>query len=663
MAESAPPTETTCKIRHIHIECPICLTRFTDPKILDCQHSFCLKCLHDLTDKQDPKTNIIICPVCRENTLIPEKGVSALLNCFFLSSLIDDVINLEGLKEDTNPRSSTCQGCDEGLKAVSWCVDCDMSFCTACLEHHAKRHRHHRINDAVGSSNGRPKDKDKSKSPKCWKHTDQELRFYCENCDVHACPVCVVYDHRASKHKIFEIKDFIRVFREAVAAELMNFDECRKQFQKVDDSVKHSQRRLQLMVDRALRDIAAKEKVEIAKIRNASRLLQKRVTQIGQERGEKFGSIRSSNCNKMSRGEQIVASVNNLMQYADDFELLDLKAKVMHNLTFLKELQFRSVQRSKSFIMFKGHGVVTDADIGEILEEEKWEVKTEFGRKGEGEGEFKLAADVACFNTGYLVVTDTERKLLSTFTAKGCPKSTGVQCGTEDGKLKHPYGVAVTSDDLLLVTDGQDVKVYDRELRYIRQFRPSQNEFDGQSESLLSGIAVDKKDRIAVADCIRKIISFHNMDGSTINTTHHGDISNPCRISVSSKERLIFTNYHKMKLVCVDFMGNEVFNIRTTIGGKPVKPVGVCCDDAGDIYVSLHYGTLGACEIHHYDASGEHIGRVARGLFAISMTFTPAGELIIASFHSVKILHCVRVPITKPISCRKCVENVNKSRY
>ncbi|XP_071798500.1 uncharacterized protein [Asterias amurensis] len=643
MAEAAPPTETTCKIRHIHIECPICLSRFTDPKMLDCQHSFCLTCLHDLVDKQDPKTEIIICPVCRKKTLIPDKGVSALLNCFFLNSLIDDVINLEGLKVDTSPPIITCQGCDESLEAVSRCVDCDVNFCTACLEHHAKlkSHRHHQIINAVGSSKKRHKDTEKDKSPKCRKHTDQELRFYCETCDLLACHACVVYDHRSSKHNLSEIKDSILSFRQAVEAELIKFDECRKQFQKVDDSVKHSQRRLQLMVDRALRDIAAKEKEEIAKIRNASRLLQKRVTQIGQERGEKFVNIRSSNCDKMSRGEQILASVNDLMQHADDFELLDLKPKVMHNLTFLKGLQFRSMQRSKSFIGFKGHDVVTDADIGEILEEEKWEVKTEFGRKGEGRGEFKAAMDVACFNTGYLVVTDIERKLLSTFTLKGCYKSTGVQSGTMDGKLKHPYGVAVTSDDLLLVTDEKDVKIYDRELGYIRQFRPSQNQVDGQSESLLSGIAVNTKGQIAVADCMRKVISVHNMDGSIINTTHHADISNPCRLSVSSKERLIFTNYHKMKLVCLDFMGNEVFNISTTIGGKPVKPVGVCCDDAGDIYVSLHYGTLGACEIHHYDASGEHIGRVARGVFALSMTFTPAGDLIIASFHSVKILHCV----------------------
>ncbi|XP_033644042.1 uncharacterized protein LOC117303791 [Asterias rubens] len=645
MAEAAlPTTETTCKISHVHIECPICLSRFTNPKILDCLHSFCFKCLQELIDKQDPKTDTIICPMCKKETSIPDGGLSDLLGCFFLSSLIDDVINLEGPKKNINPPVLTCVWCDEGLEDVSRCVDCDAIFCKTCLKNHAKlkNNKHHQIVDAVGSSNERPKDKNKTEPQKCRKHSDQDLCFYCDTCDLLVCLKCAVFDHRATSHNLSEINDSIRSYRRAVDEALQKFDECRKQFQKVDDSIKHSHRRLQLMVDRALRDIVAKEEEEITKIRNASRLLQERITQIGQERGEGFESTQSSNHDKMSRAEQIVASVNDLMHHADNFELLDLKPKVMHNLDFHKELQFQTVQLSKSFIAFKGHDIVTDADLGEILEEEKWEVKTEFGKEGEGEVEFEWARDVACFSNGDTVVNDTARCLLSTFTSKGIYKSTGGQSGSEDGKLKQPVGVAVTSDDLLLVIDRQDVKVYDGELRYIRQFRPLQNRVDGQSQSksLLRGIDVDKKDRIAVADYKRKVISLHNMDGSIISTIHHDDISINCFLSVSSTELLVFTNCTEMKLVCLDFMGNEVFNISTSIDGKPVKPLGLCCDDAGDIYVSVHYDGRTTHEIHHYDASGEHIGCVARGLyFPLGMTFTPTGDLIVADMHSVKVLH------------------------
>ncbi|XP_033642994.1 tripartite motif-containing protein 2-like [Asterias rubens] len=570
MAEAALPTKTTCKISQALIECPICLKWFINPKILNCHHSFCQKCLQELVFNQNPKTGFIICPECREKTKIPVKGVSALLNSFFLSSLIDDVINLEG-----------------------------------------------------------PNQRPKTESSKCQKHTDQELRCHCDTCDLLMCVICAFLDHK--DHNLTKTTDCVKSFRQAVEAK---FDECHRHFQQVDNSINKSDKRLQLMVDRTLADILAKEEEKVAKLRNESRLLRERVTEIGQDRIKEFKSIRSSNQDKMNVGKEIVASVNHLMLHADGVELLDLKLKVMHNLTFHKELQFQTVQRKKSFIRFKCHDV-TDADIGEILVE--WEVKTEFGKCGEGEGEFKRAVNVACFSDGDIVVCDYER-LLSTFTSKGSYKSTGVQSGTEDGKLKRPFDVVVTSNDLLLVIDGPDVKVYDRELRYIRQFRPSQNQVAGQST--LGGIVVDKKDRIAVVDLKRKVISLHNMDGSIISSIHHAEIGNPCGLSVSSYERLIFTNYHNMKLVCVDFMGNEVFNISTSIGGKPAKPLGVCCDDVGYFCVSVHCGERGPCEIHHYNASGEHIGCLARGLYSPQgMTFTPTGDLIVAERYSVKILH------------------------
>ncbi|XP_071795607.1 E3 ubiquitin-protein ligase TRIM56-like [Asterias amurensis] len=255
-----------------------CLTRFIDPKIVDCQHSFCLKCLQELVNKQDPKTDCITCPVCREETSIPDKGPSTLLNCFLLSSLIDDVTNPDGPGGDIrpNPFVSICEGCNEGLDAVSRCVDCEANLCKTCLEYHAQKklNRHYRVVNAAGSSNEGSRNQKKTCSPKCRKHTDQELCFYCDTCDLLVCLKCVAFDHRAQNHKLSEIKDSIQSYRQAVVEALMKFDECRKQFQEVDDSIKHSQHRLQLMVDRALRDIVAKEEEEVNKIIKASRLLQ-----------------------------------------------------------------------------------------------------------------------------------------------------------------------------------------------------------------------------------------------------------------------------------------------------------------------------------------------------------------------------------------------------
>ena len=121
-------------------------------------------------------------------------------------------------------------------------------------------------------------------------------------------------------------------------------------------------------------------------------------------------------------------------------------------------------------------------------------------------------------------------------------------------------------------------------------------------------------------------------------------IGDPCRLAISNKGRLVFANADSMRVLCVDFTGNEVFNIKgtTDIDGEPVTPTGVCCDDAGDIYVSVHCDTYENRAVHHYDPEGVHIGCVAHGLYNPSgMTFTPVGDLVVADMHSVKIFQRV----------------------
>ena len=177
MAEAAPLSEQTCNISHIHIECPICCTRFTDPKILDCLHCFCLNCLEELVGKQDLKTDNIVCPVCRQETAVSDKGLSSLANCFFLSSLVDEVNRQEQCQGDTALPTTTCEGCVEGLEAISQCLECNAKFCQTCQETHGRLQftkTHRIVTICVAPS----KDTRKiAESPKCRKHTNQVLCF------------------------------------------------------------------------------------------------------------------------------------------------------------------------------------------------------------------------------------------------------------------------------------------------------------------------------------------------------------------------------------------------------------------------------------------------------------------------------------------------------
>ncbi|XP_038055129.1 E3 ubiquitin-protein ligase TRIM56-like [Patiria miniata] len=633
------------RISQSHLECPICRCRYTDPKILDCLHTFCLNCLDKLVSGEQQQQNKISCPLCRQLTDIPDAGLQSLQNCFFLKSLVDEFSKQELLLGHTSVQIPTCQQCDEGLEAVARCQDCDENICRKCQEAHGrwKRTKNHQVVtvESLMNHTGGPLievRKTDSQAPKCRTHPDYRVCFYCSTCEMSICARCAAVEHRTDEHKYSEIADVVGSLRKDVDEALLMFEDCRERFQVAHRSTEHARDRLKMMVERACQAISAKEEEEIAKIREKSRSLREKVAEIGRGRDDKYEEVLARNREEMERADRVVKTVTELMQEAEKDELLDLKPKIMHNLESQGEVQFEPVPYELSYIGVKCQDVVSDVDLAQIVQEEKWKLKEEFGKKGDGQGEFKGATGVGCLKDGGIAVTDTKHQRLTMLTSTGACKHTLSHAKEGLFKLKAPYSVAVTCDDLLLITDVDKVKVFDSELQLQHQFVPSKEDPDCRLKSYLSGISVDTKNRVAVADSGRKVISVHNLDGSLITTVPNDMIHG--YISFSREDCLVFTNYHERRLLCVDLKGNKVFDVGTSVGRKSAKPIGVCCDEAGDIYVSTHYGQTGSCEIHHYDPEGMYIGRVARGLFnPFAMAFATDGNLVVADMHSVKIFH------------------------
>ncbi|XP_053386556.1 uncharacterized protein LOC123538869 isoform X2 [Mercenaria mercenaria] len=54
------------------LECPVCLDRYETPKVLPCQHTFCLQCLGRVVENR----NVVRCPECRVEHIVPATGIS-----------------------------------------------------------------------------------------------------------------------------------------------------------------------------------------------------------------------------------------------------------------------------------------------------------------------------------------------------------------------------------------------------------------------------------------------------------------------------------------------------------------------------------------------------------------------------------------------------------
>ena len=94
------------------ISCPICYEDFEEPKCLpNCAHNVCLQCLQGMKKKEK---NVLECPVCRVESVIPKGGVAAFPKNHLLVRLIEQS---PGRKEKHYLREAL-KSCEEELQGA-----------------------------------------------------------------------------------------------------------------------------------------------------------------------------------------------------------------------------------------------------------------------------------------------------------------------------------------------------------------------------------------------------------------------------------------------------------------------------------------------------------------------------------------------------------------
>ena len=86
------------------LNCSICLDTYTDPKLLQCFHAYCRKCLVKLVERDQQGQLILTCPICRHDTPVPANGVTGLQPAFQINHFLE--IMEEHKKVATDPPAS-----------------------------------------------------------------------------------------------------------------------------------------------------------------------------------------------------------------------------------------------------------------------------------------------------------------------------------------------------------------------------------------------------------------------------------------------------------------------------------------------------------------------------------------------------------------------------
>ncbi|XP_078482749.1 uncharacterized protein LOC100177710 isoform X1 [Ciona intestinalis] len=306
------------------LTCQICLSTYTEPVLLDCQHSFCRSCVGQCLPAV---SGTLHCPVCRQATSLPKKfGVATLKSNFFLQSLIDAVkerrssvssvvtIGENEVNGNVNSVSTVrkvhdCDNCEgENGKAVSRCLDCTDYLCRDCQLCHCqtKFTKKHKIVSLKDLRSGKYSLEIQTRAKVfCPNHPDETCREICKTCFVPACHECLQNIH--SDHQKKDLKEAVANQKERTEQLLQrstesrqslmkNMEETKKQKNSINRASKASintvQRRAKIIVDAAkmheekivkgIKEMNKKRKASLVRIEEEGNLCNERLQSVSE---------------------------------------------------------------------------------------------------------------------------------------------------------------------------------------------------------------------------------------------------------------------------------------------------------------------------------------------------------------------------------------------
>jgi hypothetical protein len=179
------------------LECPVCHDDFEEPKILQCTHLVCKKCLLSWLDK---KGHYAGCPLCREVILTSHQGQGD-MNMADLVDALPTHLGISALVESQQVLSSphVCHMCDNNA-ALAYCLQCDIKLCPACVRSHNRipATKAHVIEDIKKLTVERLAETNRIQ---CKAHPDRLGELYCPAHQAVICILCIGTTHESCTGK------------------------------------------------------------------------------------------------------------------------------------------------------------------------------------------------------------------------------------------------------------------------------------------------------------------------------------------------------------------------------------------------------------------------------------------------------------------------------
>ena len=281
---SGDPVEKEWQQIEEEITCSICRDLFTDPKTISCLHTFCKQCIEKSVESNKKMASIICCPLCR--TPLPTEDISSVPTNFTINRLVEIFGKRKEVGKSIALKEIICSNCEDGLPAITWCVECENSLCEPCNDAHRKMKAfksHTTVAVEQFVKNPKLILSTPEKPEACKSHVKQSLDLYCKTCSSLICRDFTLKDHPRETHDF----DFID---DVVDEERKKIKQATTPLQRLLERVRNGIKR----IEENDKDIDVKSKANRRKIQGAYGEVYKLLKQQEEEALQKVNTIKTS---------------------------------------------------------------------------------------------------------------------------------------------------------------------------------------------------------------------------------------------------------------------------------------------------------------------------------------------------------------------------------
>ena len=586
------------------MSCSVCMSTFTNPKILPCFHTFCLHCLNEL-QRTTGKHGEITCPECRRKFQVPGSGYPKDLPTNFRMNSLLDVMAIQ----KCNVSGVKCGNCEKTSAQSFYCFKCCAFWCDDCIAAHniIRANKDHRV---LAIKDFKDQDiEDVLKRPVyCQKkhHENEELKFFCKDCEVAICNTCVVTLHEghvkvplqdAANERKLRLESVLESKKEKALRKRNMITRLQSECNEIKEQVACVKKSAQNLVDNLMRVIEAKKRELFKEVEDKAQQSIERLVEQQSDVENELQRIETSiekteTFLKQSTNAEIV-HFNTLEEVTEETELVECDRKDLGHLVFFanKSLTAKAnsegvgslkqiISKTKSSNSKAGVEGIIDVTVGleaqfvlrtrntdnehcyeqcdivtvEIRNDDGRECATEAQVQDNKDGSYNIsyfAKEAGTCHTSVMI--NGEHVSGSPFTVQVKPRqykpvlSFGGE-GSSAGMFDLPWGVAVNERNEIAVTDGDNnrVQIFSSDGTYLRSFG-SEGDEEGEFNNP-TGIAYLNNGNIVVADSDNNRLQIFTGRGEYLtqiggegNLDHQFD--RPCGVSVDSDGNIIVADF------------------------------------------------------------------------------------------------------------------------